>query len=87
VQRVEDTVKEEWFTEAIRDKDLDLIIVFGHVDIRSDEYALLFKTIRSVQWDTPIQFFGGHSHIRVGVVHCVCICQHLTSRRSYANVS
>jgi 2',3'-cyclic-nucleotide 2'-phosphodiesterase (5'-nucleotidase family) len=67
VQRVEDTVKEEWFAEAIRDKDLDLIIVFGHVDIRSAEYALLFKTIRSVQWDTPIQFFGGHSHIRVSV--------------------
>jgi 2',3'-cyclic-nucleotide 2'-phosphodiesterase (5'-nucleotidase family) len=65
VQKVEDTVKEEWFTEAIRDKDIDLIIVFGHVDIRSDEYALLFKTIRSAQWDTPIQFFGGHSHIRV----------------------
>ncbi|KAH7088496.1 Metallo-dependent phosphatase-like protein [Paraphoma chrysanthemicola] len=64
VQRVEDTVKEAWFTEAIRDKDLDLIIVFGHVDIRSDEYALLFKTLRSAQWDTPIQFFGGHSHIR-----------------------
>jgi hypothetical protein len=42
-----------------------LIIVFGHVDIRSAEYALLFKTLRSVQWDTPIQFFGGHTHIRV----------------------
>ncbi|KAH7077946.1 Metallo-dependent phosphatase-like protein [Paraphoma chrysanthemicola] len=64
VQRVEDTVKESWFTEAIKDKDLDLIIVFGHVDIRSDEYALLFRTLRSAQWDTPIQFFGGHSHIR-----------------------
>ncbi|KAH8732299.1 ser/Thr protein phosphatase family [Phaeosphaeriaceae sp. PMI808] len=64
VQRVEETVKEEWFTEAIRDKEVDLVIVFGHVDIRSVEYALLFKTIRSAQWDTPIQFFGGHSHIR-----------------------
>ncbi|KAL5118025.1 hypothetical protein ACEQ8H_004011 [Pleosporales sp. CAS-2024a] len=64
VQRVEDTVKEEWFTEAIKDKEIDLIIVFGHVDIRSEEYALLFKTLRSAHWDTPIQFFGGHSHIR-----------------------
>ncbi|KAF1947756.1 hypothetical protein EJ02DRAFT_390960 [Clathrospora elynae] len=64
VHRVEDTVNEEWFKEALKDKDLDLIIVFGHVDIRSDEYKLLFSTIRSVQWDTPIQFFGGHSHIR-----------------------
>ena len=57
-------MKEEWFTEALKDKDLDLIIVYGHVDIRSEEYALLFSTIRSVHWDTPIQFFGGHSHIR-----------------------
>jgi 2',3'-cyclic-nucleotide 2'-phosphodiesterase (5'-nucleotidase family) len=65
VQRVENTVKEEWFVEAIKDKDIDLIIVFGHVDIRSAEYALLFQTLRSAQWDTPIQFFGGHSHIRV----------------------
>lgn len=65
VQKVEDTVKEGWFTDAIADKDVDLIVVFGHVDIRSTEYALLFKTLRSAQWDTPIQFFGGHSHIRV----------------------
>ncbi|KAI4922278.1 hypothetical protein J4E90_000707 [Alternaria incomplexa] len=64
VQRVEDTVHEEWFTEALKSQDIDLIIVFGHVDIRSEEYALLFSTIRSMHWDTPIQFFGGHSHIR-----------------------
>jgi hypothetical protein len=64
IQPVRDTVKEDWFQEAIRDKDLDLIIVFGHVDIRSEEYATLFSTIRSAQWDTPIQFFGGHTHIR-----------------------
>jgi 2',3'-cyclic-nucleotide 2'-phosphodiesterase (5'-nucleotidase family) len=65
VQRVEDTVKEDWFKEALKDDELDLIIVFGHVDIRSPEYALLFSTIRSAHWETPIQFFGGHSHIRV----------------------
>lgn len=64
IQRVEDTVREDWFKESLKDKDLDLIIVFGHVDIRSEEYKVLFSTIRSLQWDTPIQFFGGHSHIR-----------------------
>ncbi|KAF2852991.1 ser/Thr protein phosphatase-like protein family [Plenodomus tracheiphilus IPT5] len=64
IQRVEDTVKEDWFKEAIKDKNLDLIIVFGHVDIRSDEYKAVYSTIRSAQWDIPIQFFGGHSHIR-----------------------
>ncbi|KAF2501826.1 hypothetical protein BU16DRAFT_522715 [Lophium mytilinum] len=64
VNTVEDTVKTDWFQEALREKDIDLIVVFGHVAIRSKEYSLIYKTIRSVQWDIPIQFFGGHTHIR-----------------------
>jgi hypothetical protein len=64
VQPVKETVKETWFHDAIRDKDVDLILIFGHVAIRSPEYDLLFKEIRGVQWDTPIAFLGGHSHIR-----------------------
>lgn len=64
VQPVEETIKEEWFQKAIRDKDLDLILIFGHVAIRSKEYDGLFNAIRSVKWDLPIQFFGGHTHIR-----------------------
>lgn len=64
VTRVEDTIKEDWFKEALKDKHLDLIVVFGHVDIRSPEYAALFSTIRAAHKDLPIQFFGGHSHIR-----------------------
>lgn len=64
VTRVEDTVNEDWFKAALKDKDLDLVVVFGHVDIRSPEYALLFSTIRAAHPDLPIQFFGGHSHIR-----------------------
>lgn len=64
VTRVEDTIKEDWFNEALKDKELDLIVVFGHVDIRSPEYAALFSTIRAAHKDLPIQFFGGHTHIR-----------------------
>ena len=64
IHQVKDTVREEWFQEVIRDRDIDLILVFGHVDIRSVEYATLFSTIRSVQPHMPIQFFGGHTHIR-----------------------
>ena len=64
VQPVEETIKEQWFQEAIRDRDVDLFIVAGHVAVRSKEYAALFKAIRASQWDTPIQFFGGHTHIR-----------------------
>ena len=65
VQFVEETVKEKWFQDAIRDREVDLFLVTGHVPIRdSQEFNLIFKTIRAVQWDTPIQFLGGHTHIR-----------------------
>jgi hypothetical protein len=64
VQPVEQTVKEEWFEKAIRDKDVDLILVIGHVVVRSKEFDTIFKSIRGEQWDTPLVFLGGHSHFR-----------------------
>ncbi|KAL1311317.1 hypothetical protein AAFC00_001495 [Neodothiora populina] len=65
VQPVEDTVKEKWFQNAIREKDIDLFVVAGHVPVRdSPEFDAVYKAIRSENWDTPIQFFGGHTHIR-----------------------
>lgn len=64
VQRVEKTIQEEWFQQAIRDPDIDLFVVAGHSAIRSEEFDMIYKKIRSVQKDTPIQFFGGHYHIR-----------------------
>jgi 2',3'-cyclic-nucleotide 2'-phosphodiesterase (5'-nucleotidase family) len=63
VQPVEETVKENWFQEAIRE-DVDLFVVIGHVDLRSPEYKAIYTAVRNQKWDTPIQFFGGHSHIR-----------------------
>ncbi|KAK2737911.1 hypothetical protein FQN57_007362 [Myotisia sp. PD_48] len=64
VHSVEDTIKEPWFLEAIHDREVDLFLVIGHIPAESKEYAAIFKTIRSAQWDTPIQFFAGHFHIR-----------------------
>jgi hypothetical protein len=64
VQPVEQTIKEAWFQEAIRDREVDLFLVVGHVHIRAAEFDAIYKAIRDVQWDTPIQFFGGHYHIR-----------------------
>jgi hypothetical protein len=63
VQPVEKTIQEEWFQGAIRE-DVDLFLVIGHVTLHGPEYKALYKAIRSQKWDTPIQFFGGHSHIR-----------------------
>lgn len=64
VQAVEDTVKEDWFWEAVQDTDVDLILVTGHVPVRSKESDAIFRAIRSARWDVPIQFLGGHYHIR-----------------------
>jgi 2',3'-cyclic-nucleotide 2'-phosphodiesterase (5'-nucleotidase family) len=64
IQPVEQTIKEAWFQEAIRDREVDLFLVVGHVHIRAAEFDAIYKAIRDVQWDTPIQFFGGHYHIR-----------------------
>ena len=61
---VEETIKEDWFQEAVRDQEVDLFLVAGHVGIRMEEFDRLYKAIRDVQWDAPIMFFGGHTHVR-----------------------
>ncbi|SMR48095.1 unnamed protein product [Zymoseptoria tritici ST99CH_1E4] len=65
VQPVEETIKEQWFKDAIKDKDVDLFVVAGHVPVKgTPEYDAVYKAIRGANWDTPIAFFGGHTHIR-----------------------
>ncbi|EAW12108.1 metallophosphoesterase family protein [Aspergillus clavatus NRRL 1] len=64
VYTVEDTIKTSWFQEAIRDAEVDLFLVIGHVPVHSKEFSAVFKEIRKIRWDVPIQFFGGHFHIR-----------------------
>ena len=64
VQPVELAIKESWFQEAIRDHDIDLFLVIGHAPLRGPEFKAIFEEIRKVQWDTPIQFLGGHWHVR-----------------------
>ena len=65
VQKVEDTVQEEWFKDAVKDKDVDLYVVAGHVPVRdTPEFDAVYKSIRDANWDAPIVFFGGHTHIR-----------------------
>ena len=64
VQPVEQTIKEKWFQDVIGDEDVDLFLVAGHVPAHSLEYRAIFNEIRKVHSDIPIQFFGGHQHIR-----------------------
>lgn len=64
VQPVAETVQETWFQEVIRDTEVDLFLVIGHVPAESLEYTTIFRAIRQVNPNIPIQFFGGHFHIR-----------------------
>ena len=62
-------VRESWFTEALAGKQpVDLFILFGHNPVRPTDYASTFKTvwdaIRAAHPATPVQIFGGHSHVR-----------------------
>ncbi|KAH9884179.1 ser/Thr protein phosphatase family [Xylariomycetidae sp. FL2044] len=63
VQPVEETLKQEWFKKAIREK-LDIFVIIGHVGLRMKEFEQIFKVIRDQNWFTPIAFLGGHAHVR-----------------------
>lgn len=63
VQKVEDTVREKWFQDAIHEQT-DVFIVIGHVGLRMPEFKTIFTAIRKQNWDTPILVFGGHAHVR-----------------------
>ncbi|OIW31037.1 hypothetical protein CONLIGDRAFT_297748 [Coniochaeta ligniaria NRRL 30616] len=66
VKKVRDTIKEEWFQQAIREKP-DLFVVIGHVGVRMQEFEDIYTAIRKQNWHTPIAFFGGHAHVRDAV--------------------
>ncbi|KAK3693727.1 Metallo-dependent phosphatase-like protein [Podospora appendiculata] len=63
VQPVRETIKEQWFQDAIREK-ADAFVVIGHVGVQMQEFKDIFAAIRKQNWFTPILFFGGHVHVR-----------------------
>jgi hypothetical protein len=63
VQPVEETIKEDWFVEQIKEKP-DVIVVIGHVGLRMNEFRTIYAAIRKLDWFTPVLFFGGHAHVR-----------------------
>ncbi|EJT70691.1 hypothetical protein GGTG_11714 [Gaeumannomyces tritici R3-111a-1] len=66
VQPVEETIKEKWFQQAIREKP-DIFVVVGHVGLRMPEFRQIFTAIRKQNWFVPVAFFGGHAHVRDAV--------------------
>lgn len=60
---------QQWFLDAINySEPIDLFLVIGHNPVRTTDYGstfgLLYKIIRSLRPDVPIQAYGGHGHIR-----------------------
>lgn len=72
VIKAADLVKEPWFLSAIDyEKPIDLFVVIGHNPIQTtggpSTLGLVYKTIRDIRPDVPIQTFGGHFHVRYEV--------------------
>jgi len=62
-------VKQAWFLNAInQSQPIDMFVVLGHNVARpstsGSTFGTIFNAIRAAHPTTPIQFFGGHSHIR-----------------------
>lgn len=69
VTKGKDMVKQQWFLDAVNfTQPIDLFLVAGHNPILTSDagstFGLVRNAIRAVHPTTPIQVFGGHSHIR-----------------------
>lgn len=69
VIKAADMVQESWFQQAVNyTKPIDLFVLIGHNPVRttvsSSTFGTVFKAIRSMRPDVPVQGFGGHTHIR-----------------------
>jgi 2',3'-cyclic-nucleotide 2'-phosphodiesterase (5'-nucleotidase family) len=69
VIKAADLVKEQWFLSAVNYKEpIDMFVLIGHNPIRANASTCTLDTvyaaIREAKPDTPIQMFGGHTHIR-----------------------
>jgi 2',3'-cyclic-nucleotide 2'-phosphodiesterase (5'-nucleotidase family) len=67
-------VKEQWFLDAVNFEDpIDMFVVIGHNPVRtnvsSSTLGTVYQAIRANKPDTPIQIFGGHTHIRDFLVY------------------
>ena len=68
-QPVHALIEEIWFQNVLKTEthDVDLIVIVGHTPLRNTtgfEYDLVLSEIRRHLPTIPVQFFGGHSHIR-----------------------
>lgn len=69
ITKAADMVQQKWFLDAVNStKDIDLFLLLGHNPARTTVSGSTFKivmdAIKKIKPATPIQVFGGHTHIR-----------------------
>ncbi|RCI14042.1 hypothetical protein L249_8032 [Ophiocordyceps polyrhachis-furcata BCC 54312] len=69
VIKAADMVEQDWFKDALSQTEaVDLFVLLGHNPVRPTErlntLKMVFDAIRAAHPATPIQLFGGHTHIR-----------------------
>lgn len=67
VIKAADLVTQQWFIDAVNTpKPVDLFLLIGHNAIRGSSSTVntIYRAIRAARPTTPIQIFGGHTHIR-----------------------
>ena len=61
-------VNQDWFKQAVNSTEpVDMFLLLGHNAVRSSmggTFGVIHGAIRQVHPRTPIQIFGGHTHIR-----------------------
>jgi 2',3'-cyclic-nucleotide 2'-phosphodiesterase (5'-nucleotidase family) len=68
VAKVEEVVKEKWFTNALKNEEFDAILILAHMDLVDPLVDVIRTAIRVCVGEMmPIQFITGHTHYR-GVV-------------------
>lgn len=62
---VEDTLKSDWFKDALLNENYDAIVVLFHIDFEDPLINTFLQGIRSIKGDKiPVQFLTGHSHLQ-----------------------
>lgn len=65
VERVEEVVRNKWFTDVLRANEYDAILVLAHMGVDDSSFLILLSAIRNETYPTmPVQFVTGHTHRR-----------------------
>lgn len=65
VERVEEAIESDWFTNVLAPKNFDGIVVMAHMDVDDKLIHKIHSKIRSICTDSmPVHFLAGHTHQR-----------------------